>query len=221
MKTFKVNNLVAERYIVGPIEENTYLVYEENAKEALLIDPGSKTKEIVDRIKELNFEKIIIFLTHGHGDHIAGVEFFRSNFPNAKLAISIEDSALLNDPEENLSFFINESVTIKPAEITIKEGDTFKTGSHIGIARHVPGHTRGGMVLIFDEMVFSGDTLFCESVGRSDFPGGNGLALVNSIKTKILTLSDRIVLPGHGPETSVQREKTKNPFLNEDAFWGF
>ena len=221
MKTFKVNNLVAERYIVGPIQENTYLVYEENAKEALLIDPGSKSEEIAARIKELNFEKLTIFLTHGHGDHIAGVEFFRSNFPNAKLAISIEDSALLNDPEENLSFFINESVTIKPAEITIKEGDTFKTGSHIGIARHVPGHTRGGMVLIFDEMVFSGDTLFCESVGRSDFPGGNGLALVNSIKSKILTLSDRIVLPGHGPETSVQREKTKNPFLNEDAFWGF
>ena len=122
MKTFKVNNLVAERYIVGPIEENTYLVYEENAKEALLIDPGSKTKEIVDRIKELNFEKIIIFLTHGHGDHIAGVEFFRSNFPNAKVAISIEDSGLLNDPDENLSFYINESVTLRPAEITIYTG---------------------------------------------------------------------------------------------------
>lgn len=220
MKTFKVNNLVAERYIVGPIEENTYLVYEENAKEALLIDPGSKTKEIVDRIKELNFEKIIIFLTHGHGDHIAGVEFFRSNFPNAKVAISIEDSGLLNDPDENLSFYINESVTLRPAEITIKEGDTFKTGSHMGIARHVPGHTRGGMILIFDEMVFSGDTLFCESVGRSDFPGGNATALMNSIKSKILTLSERIVFPGHGPETSIEREKTNNPFFNEDAFWG-
>lgn len=221
MKIFKENNLVAERYIVGPIQENTYLVYEENAKEALLIDPGSKSEEIVSRIKELNFEKLIIFLTHGHGDHIAGVEYFRSNFPNAKLAVSIEDSALLENPEENLSFFIGESVTIKPAEITIKEGDTFKTGSHIGIARHVPGHTRGGMVLIFDEMVFSGDTLFCESVGRSDFPGGDGKALVESIKSKILTLSDRIILPGHGPETSVLREKTKNPYLSEDAFWGF
>ena len=221
MKTYKINNLVAERYIVGPIEENTYLVYEENAKEALLIDPGSKSEEIVERIKELNFEKLIIFLTHGHGDHIAGVEFFRSNFPNAKVAISIEDSGLLNDHAENLSFYINESITIRPAEITIKEGDTFKTGSHMGIARHVPGHTKGGMVLIFDEMVFSGDTLFCESVGRSDFPGGNATALMNSIKSKILTLSDRIVFPGHGPETSIEREKTNNPFFNEDAFWGF
>lgn len=221
MKTFKENNLVAERYIVGPIEENTYLVYEENAKEALLIDPGSKSEDIVNRIKELNFEKLIIFLTHGHGDHIAGVEFFRSNFPNAKVAISIEDSGLLNDPDENLSFYINESITIKPAEITIKEGDTFKTGSHMGIARHVPGHTRGGMVLIFDEMVFSGDTLFCEGIGRSDFPGGNATALTQAIKSKILSLSDRIVLPGHGPETSVEREKTRNPFFNEDAFWGF
>ena len=221
MKTFKVNNLVAERYIVGPIEENTYLVYEENAKEALLIDPGSNSEEIAERIKELNFEKLTIYLTHGHGDHIAGVEFFRSNFPNAKVAISIEDSGLLNDPDENLSYFIDEEVTIKPAEITIKEGDTFKTGSHMGIARHVPGHTRGGMVLIFDEMVFSGDTLFCEGVGRSDFPGGNATALLRAIKSKILSLSDRIVLPGHGPETSVEREKTNNPFFNDDAFWGF
>ena len=219
MKTFKVNNLIAERYIVGPIDENTYLVYEENAKEALLIDPGSNTQEIVDRIKELNFEKLIIFLTHGHGDHIAGVEFFRSNFPNAKLAISIEDAPLLQDPDENLSFFINESVTIKPAEITIKDGDTFKTGSHMGIARHVPGHTRGGMVLIFDEMLFSGDTLFCDSIGRSDFPGGDGKALINSIKNKILTLSDRIVLPGHGQNTSIQREKRVNPFFSNDAFF--
>jgi glyoxylase-like metal-dependent hydrolase (beta-lactamase superfamily II) len=77
------------------------------------------------------------------------------------------------------------------------------------------------MVLIFDEMVFSGDTLFCEGIGRSDFPGGDGKTLVESIKSKILTLSDRIVLPGHGPETSVKREKTRNPFFNEDAFWGY
>ena len=108
MKIFKVNNLIAERYIVGPIDENTYLVYEENAKEALLIDPGSNTEEIVDRIKEMNFEKLTIFLTHGHGDHIAGVEYFRKNIPNAKLAVSIEDAPLLQDPDENLSFFINQ-----------------------------------------------------------------------------------------------------------------
>ncbi len=221
MKSFKVNNLVAERYIVGPIQENTYLVYEENAKEAILVDPGSKTQEIVDRIKELNFEKLIIFLTHGHGDHIAGVEFFRNNFPNAKVAISIEDSGLLSNPDENLSFYIDESITIAPAEITIKEGDTFKTGSHMGIARHVPGHTRGGMVLIFDEMLFSGDTLFYQSVGRSDFPGGNGRVLIQSIKSKILSLTDRIVLPGHGLETSVQIEKEANPYLNGDSFWNF
>ena len=219
MKIFKVNNLIAERYIVGPIDENTYLVYEENAKEAILIDPGSDSNEIAERIKELNFEKLTIFLTHGHGDHIAGVEFFRSNFPKAKLAISIEDAPLLQDPDENLSFYINGSVTIKPAEITIKEGDTFKTGSHIGVARHVPGHTRGGMVLVFDEMVFSGDTLFSDSIGRSDFPGGDGRALVQSIKSKILSLTDRIVLPGHGQNTSIQREKRVNPFFSNNSFF--
>ncbi len=219
MKIFKENNLIAERYILGPIQVNTYLVYEENAKDAILVDPGSKSEELSKRIKELNFDKITIFLTHGHGDHIAGVEYIRSLFPNAKVAISIEDSGLLSDPEENLSYFIDEEVTIKQAEITIKDGDTFKTGSHIGIARHVPGHTRGGMALIFDEMLFSGDTLFCESVGRSDFPGGNGIILVKAIKEKLLTLTDRIVLPGHGPETTIDREKNENPFLNEDAFW--
>lgn len=219
MKVFKKSNLIAERYILGPIEVNTYLVYEENSKEAILIDPGSNSNELVARIKELNFDKVLLFLTHGHGDHIAGVEFFRKQFPNAKLAISIEDSSLLSDPAENLSAFIDEPVAIKPAEVIIKDGDTFKTGSHIGIARHIPGHTRGGMALVFDEMVFSGDTLFCDSVGRSDFPGGDGKALVEAIKTKLLVLSDRLVLPGHGQETTIQHEKTVNPFFSASSFY--
>lgn len=218
MKTFKVNNLVAERYMLGSIQVNTYLVYEENAKEAILIDPGSKSEELVERINELNFDKITIFLTHGHGDHIAGVEYFRRHFPFIKLAVSIEDAYMLSNPEENLSVYIDEAVTIREAEITIKEGDTFKTGSHIGVARHIPGHTKGGMALIFDEIVFSGDTLFHESVGRTDFPGGDSEQLIKSIESKLLNLSDRLVLPGHGRETSIKHEIDDNPFVSGDSF---
>ena len=221
MKAYNFNNMHVERYVVGPIEENIYLVYEDGAKDAILIDPGYDCSELAERLKELNFEKITIFITHGHSDHIQGLEYFRKMFPNAKTAVSHEDSKMLVDSHENLSDFMGDPVVCQEAEIIIKQGDTFKTGSRMGIAAHIPGHTPGGMVLIFDEAVFSGDSLFRESVGRSDFPNGDGAALIKNIKSKLMTLTDRPVFPGHGPETSIDHEKHHNPFLSDEAFFGY
>lgn len=221
MDKFKFGKLVIERYVVGSIEENTYLIYEEGGKEAIVVDPGEKCPELAEKLKELDFQDILLFITHGHGDHIGGVNFIRRHFPKAKVAVSKEDSPMLKDSHLNLSDFMGEEISVKEADIIIKEGDRFKVGSQEGVCAHIPGHTRGGMVLIFDNAVFAGDSLFRDNVGRSDLPGGNHKDLVNGIKTKILTLSDRVVFPGHGEETSVEYEKKCNPYLSEKAFFDY
>ena len=221
MKTFTYGSIIVDCYVMGPIENNTYLIHEKDCKEAILVDPAANSEELAEDIKELNIEKLTIFITHGHSDHIAGLEYFRKQFPFAKVAVSHEDSAMLTDSRLNLSDYMGESFVCREAEIIAKQGDTFKIGSHTAVAAHIPGHTPGGMVLIFDEFVISGDSLFHECVGRSDLPGGDGAALVKNITSKLMILSDRPVFPGHGHETTIEHEKKCNPFLSDDAFFGY
>lgn len=213
MVTFNNESLVCERYILGPLEVNTYLVYEKNAAEAILIDPADNSDTVARRISELNFSKLTIFLTHGHADHISGVEFFKKNFPFSKVAVSGADAPMLPDPGLNLSLYIGDELSVSAPDKILEDGDQLSTGSLSGTARLVSGHTPGGMILIFDSMVFSGDTLFAGSVGRSDFPGGDGRKLVEGIKNTIFALNDRLVFPGHGPETTINAEKKDNPFF--------
>ncbi|MDD3148361.1 MAG: MBL fold metallo-hydrolase [Candidatus Riflebacteria bacterium] len=213
MVTFTSDNLVCERFILGPLEVNTYIVYEKGARECLLIDPAEESQTVAKRLKELDFSEITIFLTHGHADHICGVEFFRREFPFCKVAIAAEDAAMLTDAALNLSVYLGEPVSASPADIILRSGNHLKTGSTDGILASIPGHTPGGMILIFPGMIFSGDTLFAGSVGRSDFPGGNGKELISSIKKHIFSLSDRQVFPGHGPETTIRAEMSDNPFF--------
>lgn len=213
MVNFNSGSLICERYILGPLEVNTYLVYEKGSSEGILIDPAEDSQTILKRLRELDFKTLTIFLTHGHADHIQGVEFFRKNFPGSKVAISGEDAAMLPSPNLNLSMFIGDAVEVGNADVLLNDGDTLRTGAHEGTLVHIAGHTPGGMALIFDGMVFSGDTLFAGSVGRSDFPGGDGKQLIKGIKEKIFSLSNRQVFPGHGPETTIADEKSSNPFF--------
>jgi glyoxylase-like metal-dependent hydrolase (beta-lactamase superfamily II) len=212
MISFKNGSLVCERYILGPMEVNTYLVYDENSNQALLVDPAEESQQILQRIAELDLKELTILLTHGHADHIYGVEFFRQQL-KAPVAISEEDSTMLTDASMNLSCYLGDSIELSPAERLLKDGEKIELGGQIGELRHVPGHTPGSMILVFDHFVLSGDTLFAGSIGRSDFPGGDGKVLVDAIKRKIFSLSDRIVLPGHGPETTIKEEKNSNPFF--------
>lgn len=212
MVTFKSGNLVCERYILGPMEVNSYLIYDRNSNEGLLVDPGEESQTVLNRIKELDLQNMTIFLTHGHADHIYGVEFFKK-LANAKVAISKEDSPMLSDASLNLSCFLGDSLVLDAADKLLSEEDTFMVGDYKGSLKLLPGHTCGGMILVFDGMVISGDTLFAGSVGRSDFPGGDGQVLIDSIKANIFSLTDRIVLPGHGPETRIAEEKESNPFF--------
>lgn len=213
MVNFTIGSLVCERFILGPLEVNTYLVYEKGSKEAILIDPAEESQTLVSRMLELDFAAITIFLTHGHADHLQGVEYFRKKFPGSQVAVSQADAPMLTDPALNLSIYLGDSLTVAPADRILKEGDTLATGTHTGKVSLIEGHTPGGMILVFPEMVFSGDTLFAGSVGRSDFPGGSSNALIKGIKNKIFSLSDRKVFPGHGPETTIAEEKASNPFF--------
>jgi glyoxylase-like metal-dependent hydrolase (beta-lactamase superfamily II) len=213
MVSFTSDSLICERYILGPLEVNTYLIYEKNASDAILIDPAENSDTLVRRLNELNFSQLTIFLTHGHADHICGVDFFKKKFPGSKVAISVADAPMLPDPGLNLSLYIGDAITVSEPDQTLNDGDLLSTGGISGVVRAIPGHTPGGMVLIFENMVFSGDTLFAGSVGRSDFPGGNGKDLIEGIKNSIFSLSDRPVFPGHGPETTIATEKKSNPFF--------
>lgn len=212
MVTFKNDNLICERYILGPMEVNTYLVYDRNSDEALLIDPAEDSQAILSRIQELDLTRLTIFLTHGHADHIYGVNFFREQ-TQAPVAISALDAPMLGDASLNLSCYLGDSLELEPADKIIEDGETVQIGSYKGEFRLIPGHTPGGMILLFDRILFSGDTLFAGSIGRSDFPGGDGKTLVQAISKNIFSLSDRQVLPGHGPETSIAQEKADNPFF--------
>lgn len=213
MSTFNSGRIVCEIFQLGSLEVNTYLVYEKNSDQAILIDPAEDSSIILNRLKELNFKDLTLFITHGHADHIAGIEFFKRQFPQAKTAISAADAPMLGDPDLNLSSFLGDELVAGKADLILKEGDILKTGNQAGTILEIPGHTPGGLALVFPEMVFSGDTLFAGSVGRSDFPGGNGKLLVNGIREKIFSLSDRKVFPGHGPESTIDVEKKTNPFF--------
>lgn len=212
MVRFENGSLVCERFTLGPLEVNTYLLYERDGDKCLIIDPAEESQTLLERIKELEFVEREIFLTHGHADHIYGVEFFKSHC-DAKVMISEADAGMLGDATLNLSAFLGDTLELEPAEMLIKDGDKFKLGSCIGEFRLIPGHTPGGMILVFDKMLFSGDTLFAGSVGRSDFPGGDGRELIESIKEKIFKLKNRMVFPGHGPETTIAEELQSNPFF--------
>lgn len=210
MITFESRNLICERTILGSMQVNTYLVYERDSHQALLIDPAEESSDLLNRIIELGFTEVTIFLTHGHADHLAGVDYFKRKIKGTKVAISHADAPMLGDPDLNLSSWLGDPISLPEADIILKDKDKLGPGGEVAA---IPGHTPGGLALIFAGMVFSGDTLFAGSIGRSDFLGGDGKQLVENIKSRLFTLSNRQVFPGHGPETTIAEEKAENPFL--------
>ncbi len=198
---------------VGIIETNCYLVYDEETREAMVIDPGAEGRRIVDEIGELDLKVKYIVNTHGHGDHIMGNKEVKEA-TGADLLIHMEDGPMLTDSRLNLTNFMGRNVSEPAADRLLQEGDILTIGRYEFKVLHTPGHTRGGICLVGDGVVFSGDTLFQFSIGRDDFPGGSFKDLINSIKTKLMPLDDStVVYPGHGPKTTIGDERRGNPFL--------
>lgn len=203
-----------EHYVVGVVGTNCYLAINEETKECLIIDPGDNAKQLAQKITDGGYTPVAILLTHGHFDHIMGVEGLRAQF-DIPVYVQEDDAQMLEDPSLNACGMIGATVSLK-ADHTVKDGDILNlAGLEIRVI-HTPGHTPGGACYYFpsEEVLFSGDTLFCESVGRTDLPGGSMSALVRSIKEKVFKLPDlTIVYTGHGEPTKISDEKRYNPFI--------
>ena len=199
---------------VGALGTNCYIVSCKRTNEAMIIDPGGNTSDIVSYVHAKKLRVKAIVDTHGHADHIAANDDLR-NLVDARLYIHEKDSAMLASAEKNLSLFIGRPIELRAADGYLKDGDTITIGDIVFTVLETPGHTPGGISLYTDKgSVFSGDTLFYLSVGRTDFPGGSMRQLNECIKTKLFTLPDKTaVYPGHGPSTDIGTEKEQNPFI--------
>jgi hydroxyacylglutathione hydrolase len=206
--TIRLNVKVIE---VGPFITNCYLLFAN--REAMLIDPGDDFLRIKELIEENHVEVKKIILTHGHIDHIRAVPEAKK-LTGAPVLIHSGDAGMLIDPAANLSQWQDQPFKTAPADMMIKEKDIIETDDFKLEVLHTPGHTLGGISLLTNGMVFTGDALFWGSVGRTDFPDGDHAVLIEGIKSRLLTLPDNtVVYPGHGPETTIEHERKFNPFL--------
>jgi len=205
--------VIIERIDTGPYASNCYLAADDASLEGVIIDPGDGAEVILKRVKELELKVKYILLTHGHPDHIGAVGEVKKA-TGAELAIHPEDARYLQGRPGPGGAFEASSDPPPEVERPLQDGDTITVGSLNLEVIHTPGHTPGGICLLTGSILFSGDTLFNGSIGRSDFPGGSGPQLMNSIHTRLMVLPDETtVYPGHGPETTIGTERQWNPFL--------
>ncbi|WP_418792258.1 MBL fold metallo-hydrolase [Phosphitispora sp. TUW77] len=198
---------------VGPLGANCYVVGCEKTKEAVVIDPGGDVARIRMLLAEQGLSLKYIIDTHGHIDHIAANDDLREA-TGAKILIHEADSGMLGDSKLNLASFMGFSTTFKPADKLLTDGDFIEFGELKLEVLHTPGHTPGGISLKAEGAVFTGDTLFNGSIGRTDFPGGDFDTLINSIINKLLALPDDTnIYPGHNSQSTVEAERKFNPFL--------
>jgi len=206
-----------DRLILGEFQTNGYVVRrDESAVDCLIIDAGLDAGDLIRFLQQHELHPVAVVLTHGHADHIVGLAALRQSFPEVRTYIHTLDADMLADPEANLSAFAGLAFTAEPADVLLEEGDTVEQAGVVLEVLHTPGHTRGGICLYApsENTIFVGDTLFADSVGRADFPGGDMEQLIGSIRGKLLTLPEATaVYPGHGMRTTIGREKRANPFL--------
>lgn len=189
---------------------NSYLVY--SGTDAALIDPSAKPDEVARALEELGVELKYIILTHGHFDHMLYLDELRRHY-KAPLCIHTLDSENLSDSTKSLFLMIGYPTRVfDAAERLLSDGDRLMIGDEAIRVIHTPGHTPGSVMLSFDDVLVTGDTLFDMSVGRCDFPGGDPASLSESIFKIYDMLDDARIYPGHGPQSSLEKQKKYNPF---------
>ncbi len=205
--------------ISRPLMEMTYIVHRKDSSDCLIVDPGLEPDKILERIDTYKLNPVAILVTHGHYDHIAGIGALKEIWRGCAIYVSEAEKEKLTDPEQNLSSSFGFDMTTPAADATLQDGDQLEVAGIPIEVRHTPGHSSGHVVYLIpaepQPILFSGDVIFEQSIGRSDFPGGSHAQLLQSIQERILTLpDDTVIYPGHGAATTVGREKKYNPFLS-------
>jgi len=206
--------------VVGPFQVNCYLYWDEETRDGVVIDPGSDAESILPALEQSGMTVRAILLTHGHCDHIAAVDDIKKHF-DVPLYIGDGDQELLSNPSENVSEMLGHPIVVPEPDVLVKDEQMIKLGSVMFRVLATPGHTPGGVCYLdeAENVLFCGDTLFWGSIGRTDLPGGSLKVLLDSIRSRILTLPDGIkCYPGHGPNTTVGAERSSNPFLSGDFY---
>ncbi len=205
--------MITKMLSLGDLRTNCYLVGSETTGEGIIIDPGSDPQAILDEVRRLGLKVNLIVNTHGHVDHFMALEPVQQA-TGARFAIHADDLRLLPRAAAAAVEWFGKPVNVPEPDVLLTDGDILEAGDVRLTVIHTPGHSRGGICLYAEGTVFTGDTLFQMSIGRQDFYGGNLEQLLNSIATRLFTLpANTVVLPGHGPDTTIGFERQNSPFL--------
>ncbi len=201
-----------EVFVDSMMQENTYIYYDENTLEAVIIDPALCLEKELEFIKEKSLKVKYIIVTHSHADHIADVQELKK-ITGAKVVANKDEREMLLDAKKNLSSDFYTNAIEFDADIYVSEGDELKLGENVFTFIDTPGHTTGGMCIVHGNEVFTGDTLFLGSIGRTDLYGGDYEKMLKSLKKLSKLDGNMIIYPGHGPSSTIAKEKKNNYYM--------
>jgi glyoxylase-like metal-dependent hydrolase (beta-lactamase superfamily II) len=205
-----------------PFEENTYIARRGQRDDCLVVDPGLEPGKVIEFLERASLAPAAILITHGHSDHIGGNHALKDRWPECPIVIGQDDAPKLTDSVKNLSAPFGLSITSPKPDQLVAEGDSYSAAGFDLSVLETPGHSIGHVVFVWKSaspwVVFAGDVLFQGSIGRTDFPDGSFEQLAGAIHTKLFTMpDDTIILPGHGPPTTIGDEKRLNPYVGRPA----
>lgn len=209
-----MGNIKIEQFVVGPVETNCYFVVNIKTNQLLIIDPGACATQLKQKIEQMSLKPEAILLTHGHFDHATDAKPLADEY-GIKIYVHEDDKETLENPELNVSGMIGRPQIYTADEYLTDRQELDLAGFHI-IVLHTPGHTQGGCCYYFpyENLVFTGDSLFCGSIGRTDFKKGSMSDLVRSVKEKLMVLPEQtVVYPGHNETSTIEDERMYNPYL--------